>query len=97
MATPRVFLCSGSDCRKPKKARSRLIEVLDGRAQVVSVGCQKVCHGPVIGMELDGRLEWFEELRGREARRALEAWLDDGSLDKALDRKRVKKRAGKRR
>jgi len=26
------------------------------------VRCQKICHGSVVGAELDGRLEWCEHI-----------------------------------
>lgn len=92
--TRTVHVCRGSDCKAETKASKKLRKLLKGRARVRAVGCQKVCEGPVIGLEVDGQLEWFENVRG-EARDALEVWLEDGRLKKALRKRRVKKRAGK--
>lgn len=91
---PAVHVCAGSDCRKARKANRKLAELLDGRARVEVVGCQKVCDGPVIGLEVDGQLQWFDDVRG-DAREALEAWLTRGKLKKPLRSRRIKKRAGK--
>ncbi len=59
---------------------------------------QKACHGPVAGLAVDGRMEWFEKVDGveqiaalvRMTRRALH-----DRIPKPLRRRRVKARAGK--
>jgi (2Fe-2S) ferredoxin len=64
-----VLVCTGKDCTK---AGSRLLCALLGdEANVTRVGCQKVCEGPVVGIELDGELRWFERLDSDKARDAL--------------------------
>ncbi len=92
---PTVHVCGGSDCQKQKKAGRKLAALLDGHAGVEVVGCQKVCDGPVVGLEVRGRLEWFGEIRGGEVRRALSRWLQDGRIRKPHRKRRVKKRSGK--
>jgi hypothetical protein len=95
--TPTVLLCAGGDCGKERKARARIVDALDGHARVRDVRCQKICDGPVVGLEVDGQLEWFEEVDSGKARRALVTWADEGRLKRPLKKRRVKKRAGKQR
>jgi len=59
------------------------------------VGCQKVCRGPVVGVAIDGRWQWFERMDSPKALRALEQLVDDDTLGKPLRKRRSKKRAGK--
>jgi hypothetical protein len=92
---PAVRLCRGSDCTKERRAQERVLELVTGRARVIPVKCQKVCDGPVLGLEIEGEIEWFERVSGKAARAALAAWLDDGTLQKALQKRRVKKRSGR--
>jgi (2Fe-2S) ferredoxin len=92
-----VLLCIGKDCRKRSGALHALEDLLDDRGITwKTVRCQKICSGPVLGLVAEGKLQWFEKLRGKDARKALERYLDRGRLD-ALWKRRVKKRAGKRR
>ncbi len=91
---PVVRLCRGSDCTRRVKSQARLKDLLVGRVRVLPVKCQKICEGPVIGLEVDGEMEWFEKVRGREVRGAVEQFLDQGTLEKPLRKRRVKKRSG---
>lgn len=92
---PLVWLCAGSDCQKKRKANARLLEALAGRARVVPARCQKVCEGPVIGLQVDGELQWFGKVKGKAVRQALQAFLDQGELRKPLKGRVIKKRSGK--
>lgn len=91
---PVVRICAGADCQKKGKAHARLIELLEARARVQPVRCQKVCEGPVVGLEIDGALEWFDKVKGKAARAALVRLLDEGELGEPLKTRRVKKRSG---
>jgi (2Fe-2S) ferredoxin len=95
VSTPVVRICRGSDCRKKRKACRKLDALLLDRARVQGVSCQKICDGPVLGLEVEGHLEWFEDVAGRDVRRAVDAFLESGALKKALRKRRIKKRAGK--
>ena len=64
-----VYLCTGKDCRR-SSGHEELAGSLAGDL-VVEVRCQKICKGPVAGLEVDGRLEWFRSLRKAKARKAL--------------------------
>ena len=62
---------------------------------VEHVGCQKVCHGPVVGVAIDGDWQWFERMDSPKALRALQQWIEDDTLGKPLRKRRNRKRAGK--
>ena len=52
-------------CRKCKRSAC-LVELLEERADVSLrlVRCQKICRGPVVGVAVDGRMEWFQRVDG---------------------------------
>lgn len=88
----RVYLCRGSSCRKRNETRE-LLERLDAAGiKVKSVGCQKICKGPVAGIDARDRLEWFRRLRSKKSQRALLELITVGELKASLRRRRVKKR-----
>lgn len=97
---PRLFVCTGSDCRKRSKALSKLVDAAGPHARVVEVRCQKICDGPVCGLKVDDALHWFEEVEGKKARKAVVAVLrrsgtTEEALPKALRKRLVDKRTGK--
>jgi len=91
---PDVYVCKGSCCARRKASRAELIDALDEVAKVRLVCCQKACKGPVAGLEVDGRLEWFADLGSDKARRALLKLIRKGKIGKKLDKRRVTKRCG---
>ena len=95
MAAPTVYLCKGSDCRRRSAERDSLVKSIGTLAEVEPVRCQKICKGPVVGLEVDGKVEWFKSVRTMKARRALKRFLTSQRRDKRLFDRRVKKRAGK--
>lgn len=95
MAKPRVYVCGGDDCRKRKRARKKLRKALDAVALEVPVKCQNVCKGPVVGLEVEGDLQWFASVRGKKARGAVLEYLERGKLGPELKDRRRKKRTGK--
>jgi len=91
-----VFVCIGSDCRKGAGSHRALRNALGEVAEVRAVRCQEICSGPVAGIEVGGRLEWFERVRGPKSRRALVRLVRRGGpLPERLRRRRVRKRAGR--
>jgi hypothetical protein len=94
---PVVFVCCGSNCRGRKKARKELVAALELVARVEHVDCQKICKGPVAGVEVAGKLEWFSDLRKDKARRKLVTLIEEGKLARSLQKRWVKKRSGKKR
>ena len=86
-------------CRKCKH-HDCLVDVLTGHADVAvhMVKCQKICHGPVIGVPVAGRLEWFERVRSVHELAALLLITRNGrgdSIPKPLRKRRVKKHSGR--
>lgn len=65
--------------------------------KVVSVGCQKICHGPVVGTKIDGRMEWFERVSKAKPMVALARITSEGDkkVPKSLEKRRVPKRSGR--
>jgi hypothetical protein len=97
---PAVFVCTGKDCSS--RLTDRLCELLETAGVVERVGCQKICHGPVVGVHVDGELTWFEKVLSGKAEAALIAELVEppvelpGSLAKRLVPKRTGKLRSKR-
>jgi hypothetical protein len=65
--------------------------------EVVPVQCQKICKGPVLGLEIDGQLEWFSKLDDKKSRRHLTLLLESGELKNRLKRRISTKRRCKMR
>ena len=85
-----VYVCRGSKCKKrkvPKKLAKRL--------QVQEVKCQKVCRGLVVGIRVDGTLEWFKRVNSKKDVKALRKIARGGGVARRLADKRSKKRSGK--
>lgn len=93
---PAFFLCNGSECRKKRKSQKSLRALLGKEGQVCEVSCQKICKGPVVGVEIDGRLEWFSKMTGQD-QESLVHLLRHGDMKKRLRARMDKKRRGKMR
>jgi hypothetical protein len=93
--TPRIYVCRGEDCRKRKKHGRALCDALQNHGDVIEVTCQKICKGPVFGLEVAGRLEWFSRLRTARSRRSAIALVRDGAFSGRIKRHRERKRRGK--
>ena len=89
-----AYLCAGKDCRKRSSDTARLRALLqDAGLTCEAVRCQKICTGPVVGLTIDGSVEWFAKVRGKPGRKALRRFLKSG--DGPLRKLRKKKRSGK--
>lgn len=95
MGKPRVYVCAGGSCRKPRKGFRKLLSALQGEARVERVKCQKICDGPVAGMSVGGCIVWFGELDSRKRRDALLELVQTGRLPSRLEKRCVPKRSGK--
>jgi hypothetical protein len=69
--------------------------VLAEHGEIVEVPCQKICKGPVLGLEVKGKLQWFSKVRGKKKIKAVARLLCTGKCPSLLRKRRVKKRAGK--
>lgn len=68
-------------------------------AEIVKVGCQKVCEEPVAGLSVHQRMEWFGRLDSDKAIDALVKLVRDGGRGKlpaTLEKRRDTKRSGHR-
>ena len=90
-----IYLCQGRDCRKKKKPGRALRELLNQYGEVQEVNCQKICHGPVMGIEFNGRLEWFGRLASKKARKNTEKLLVEGAISRVMMQRRAGKRSGR--
>ena len=93
---PRCYVCTDKDCRR-ENGYDELRAALKAAGKVHEVDCQDLCEGPVAGVVVDGKVEWFEKLRKERFRAAVVA-LADGELDevpRVLKSRWVHKRSGK--
>ncbi|MGC6418632.1 MAG: hypothetical protein ACON3Z_16025 [Bradymonadia bacterium] len=90
----RLYLCKGSDCRKKKRHTKQLVQIMND-VEVVPVRCQKICSGPVVGLELGGTLVWFKKMRKKKDAEALANALSGAPLTKRLTSRLVRKRSGR--
>jgi hypothetical protein len=86
-------------CRKCKH-HDCLVEVVEAHSHVTiqMVRCQKICHGPVVGTEVDGRMEWFERVSSVQELAALVKMTRGKGAEKipkALKKRRVKRWSGR--
>jgi hypothetical protein len=84
-------------CRKCKGERC-VRELLERRtdARVEEVRCQKVCKGAVAGLEVGGRIEWFQRVADRGALASFAALAQrPGRPRRSLRDRRVRKLSGR--
>ncbi len=85
-------------CRKCKRSEEVLEFLLQRtKSNVRTVRCQKVCEGPVAGLRVRGRMEWFERMDGGKALKALAELLSQkppAKLPKPLRKRRSRERSG---
>jgi len=84
-------------CHKCKRHRCVEDAMAGSEAKVVMVGCQKICSGPVAGLEVRGRMEWFDRLDTVKRLVGLRVLAEKGRARpmKALEKRRVRKRSGR--
>src|SRR4051812_11716718 len=91
MGTTPVYVCK--KCKRSECLR----EFFDhAGVKVKAVGCQKLCDAPVVGVEVDGRLEWFEKVDKAKPMVAVVRIARGKAAGKALPRALAKRRDPKR-
>ncbi len=93
---PKCYVCTDKDCRR-EDGYAELRASLRTLGKVREVDCQDLCEGPVAGVEVHGKVEWFEKLRKERFRDAVVA-LATGELDgvpRVLRSRWAHKRSGK--
>jgi hypothetical protein len=88
-------------CRKCKGS-DKVVDFLttQTRANVKTVRCQKVCEGPVAGLSIRGRMEWFGKMKGPKALSAMAALAGVSTpkkIPKPLRKRLAHERSGCRR
>lgn len=95
MVRPTVFVCRGSKCRH-RAAYPELCGRLSVVADLADVRCQRICNGPVVGVAINGSLEWFERVSSEKAQRQMvDLVAQGGRIRRTLERRRVAKRSGR--
>ena len=89
-----VYICTGSDCRKRSKELRAITQGLEG-VELCAVKCQKICKGPVVGVEVQGRMEWFSKLKEFKVQEQLRHFIQTGELKKRLRARMSRSRSGK--
>lgn len=85
-------------CRKCKNSDD-VVDYLNSRtrATVQTVRCQKVCKGPVAGVLVRGRMEWFGKLKGEKQLAAMARLVGESSpakVPKTLRKRMSRERSG---
>ena len=95
-SSPAAYVCTGKDCRKAK-CYPELVAVLRAAGEVDEVKCQDICKGPVAGVEVGGRVEWFKRVRKHRHQAALAELVQAavGEVPTVLRDRWVPKRGGK--
>jgi hypothetical protein len=91
-----TFLCVGKDCRKDQahiELRKRILPL----GKVRRVSCQDLCGGPVAGVRVGGKVEWFEKVRKPKQRDAVVALATgvESKVPAALKSSWARKHSGK--
>ena len=77
------------------------LEVVESRrgCTVRGVRCQKICHGPVVGLEIAGRMEWFERVDDVKSIASLVKFArrksEHAKVPKPLRKHRLRRRSGR--
>jgi hypothetical protein len=92
MGRAKVFVCKkckNADCL------TRLVKKSD--AKLVLVGCQKICAGPVAGLAVSGRMEWFSRVDTPKRMAGLRMLAERRKKKPvpALESRRERKRSGR--
>ncbi len=95
-ARGQAVVCQGKKCSRSCNHEA-LLRALCKVGDVQVVRCQKICHGSVVGAELDGRLEWFEGIDSGKLCVKMKQVVARGTrtgLPAALKKRRIKRLAG---
>ncbi len=92
MRKKKVFVC-----KKCKNADCLLRVLKKSDAKLVPVGCQKICAGPVVGLKVAGRMEWFRRIDTPKSLAGIRLLAERRKKRPvpALERRRLDKRSGR--
>ncbi len=92
MRKKKVFVC-----KKCKNADCLVRVLKKSEAKLVPVGCQKICAGPVVGLKVAGRMEWFRRVDTPKSLAGIRMLAERRKKEpvRALERRRLAKRSGR--
>jgi hypothetical protein len=84
-------------CKKCKNADCLLRVLKKSDSKLVPVGCQKICAGPVVGLKVDGRMEWFRRVDTPKALAGMRMLAERRTKRPvpAVEKRRLSKRSGR--
>jgi hypothetical protein len=86
-----IVVCIGKDCRKAA-GFDELLASVRGLDHVDQASCQDLCHGPIVGLRIDGDLRWYDRIRTHKQRAALLRAVTSGRVPGDLRRLEIRKR-----
>lgn len=98
-SSPALLVCVGKDCRRAK-GHDELLALARQLGDSVTVPCQDICDGPVVGVAVrDGRgrseVCWYAEVRKQRHRDAVRVAVRRGEAPDELAGREDKSRRGK--
>ncbi len=92
MRKKRVFVC-----KKCKNADCLLRVLKKSESKLIPVGCQKICAGPVVGLKVAGRMEWFSRVDTPKALAGMRMLAErrEKRPVPTLEKRRLAKRSGR--
>jgi (2Fe-2S) ferredoxin len=78
-----LLVCAGKDCRGSSGFEA-LMDAAEHLPHAYATPCQGLCHGPIAGVRVDGRVHWYERVRTGKVRKQLIASVSEGRRRKAL-------------
>ncbi len=89
IASAEILICCGKDCRRAKGWKATLV-TLAAKHRVLTVGCQGVCWGPVVGVVTSSKdTLWFKKVRGKKLHKAVGRTLATGSAPACLKERKA--------
>ena len=78
-----MLVCAGKDCRNSSGFKA-LMDTAEHLPQAYSLPCQGLCHGPIAGVCVDGKVHWYERVRTGKVRKQLVASVRGGRPTKSI-------------
>src|SRR6188768_2441516 len=88
-----LLVCSGKDCRDAPGFKA-LMKAAEHAPEAYALPCQGLCHGPIAGVRVDGRVQWFERVRTGKVRKQLVLSAGTGRPSKPVRSLEVRSRRG---
>jgi (2Fe-2S) ferredoxin len=86
-----LLVCTGKDCRESAGYKA-LIDTAEHMPHAYALPCQGLCHGPIAGVRIDGKIHWYERVRTGKVRKQLVASVRHGRRRTSLRSHEVRSR-----